>query len=55
VNQRRGLERLPGLLVRHPGGRQFAQLVIDQREQLIGGMGIALLDCRQDVSDIAHA
>jgi hypothetical protein len=32
VNQRRGLERLTGRFVRHPGSCQLAQLLIDQWE-----------------------
>ncbi len=55
MNQCRRLERLPGRFVRHPVGRQFAQLVIHQREQFIGGSGIAQLDGGQDMSDIANA
>jgi len=54
VNQRSGLEGLAGGFVRHPGRGQLAQLFIDQREQFVGGVGIALLDGRQDVSHIAH-
>jgi hypothetical protein len=36
-------------------GRQLAQLVIDQRQQLAAGVGIALLDGRQDARHITHA
>ena len=54
MNQRRGLECVPGRFVGHPMRRQFAQFFIDQREQLVGGIGIALLDGAQDSSDVAH-
>ena len=54
MNQRRRLERLSGSLVRHPGGCQFAQLLIDQREEFVSGLRIALLDSRQDARYIAH-
>jgi hypothetical protein len=54
VNERGGLERLTGRFIRHPGGRQFAQLFIDERQQFVGGVGITLLDGRQEVSNIAH-
>jgi hypothetical protein len=54
VNQGGGLERLTGGFVRHPGGRQFTQFLIDQREQFVGGLGIASLDGRQDARYIAH-
>jgi hypothetical protein len=32
VDQGRGLERLPGLLLGHPLGSQLAQLLVDQRQ-----------------------
>ena len=44
VDQGRGLERLAGLLLRQLPRRQLAQLVVDQREQLGGGLAVALLD-----------
>ena len=28
--------------LRHPGGRQFAQFLVDQRQQLLRGVGVAL-------------
>jgi hypothetical protein len=36
-------------------GRQLAQLVVDQRQQLVGGLRVALLDGVQDLGDSAHA
>jgi hypothetical protein len=53
VNQRRGLQRLTGRFVRHLVSRQFAQLLIHQCEQLVGGIGIALVDGSQDMGDVA--
>src|SRR5262249_23845455 len=35
--------------------RQFAQLVIDQRQELLRGVGITLLNGGQDARDFAHA
>src|SRR6266446_1558683 len=55
VNQRRGLERLTRRFVGHLRRRELAQLLIHQREQFVGGVGVALLDGRQDMSDVAHA
>ena len=52
VDQRRGLERLSGPLRRHPHGRQAAQLVVHQRQQLPRGVGVAALDGRQDAGDL---
>ena len=54
VNQRGGLERLTGRFVGHLVRRQFAQLLVHQREQFVGGVGIAFLDGSQDMSDVAH-
>ena len=54
VDQGGGLERLPGLLLRQPLGGQLAQLVVDQRQELLGGLGVALLDRREDASDVVH-
>ena len=54
VDQGRGLERLAGLLLGQLLRRQLAQLVVDQRQQLLGGVRVALLDGGQDAGDIAH-
>src|SRR5262249_56471555 len=35
-------------------GRQLAQLVVDQRQQLLGGVRLALFDGGQDAGDFAH-
>jgi hypothetical protein len=43
VDQGGGLERLPRLLAGQPVGRQPAQLVVDQGQQLLGGVWLALL------------
>src|SRR5262249_34257904 len=55
MDQGRGIERLPRLLVRELLGRQFAQLIVDQWQELVGGGGIALLDGGQDARDVGHA
>src|SRR5262249_38998157 len=36
-------------------GGQLAQFVIDQRQKLVGGLGIALLDGLEDAGDVVHA
>ena len=54
VDQGRGLERLAGLLLGQPLGGQLAQLVVDQRQQLLGGLGVALLDGREDPGHFVH-
>src|SRR5262249_21266221 len=55
VDQGRGLERLPGLLARQARGGELAQLVVDEREQLGGGAGVAGLDGGEDFGDVGHA
>src|SRR6266699_3189694 len=41
VDQRCWLERLAGILLSHFESRESPQFVIDEREQLVGGFGIA--------------
>src|SRR5262249_41315679 len=55
VDQGGGLEGLARLLLGQPLGREPAQFVVDQRQELRGGGRIALLDGRQDTGDVAHA
>ena len=38
VDQRRGFERLSGLLLSESLRRKFAQLVLDQRQELLRGV-----------------
>ena len=54
VDQGGGLERLARLLLGQPLRRQLAQLVVDQRQELLGGVRVALLDGGQDARDVAH-
>jgi hypothetical protein len=35
--------------------RQLSQLVVDERQELLGGVRIALFDGRQDARDLAHS
>ena len=55
VDQGGRLERLPRLLLGQLLGRQLAQLVVDQRQELLGGVRVALLDGGQDAGDVGHA
>ena len=55
VDQGGGLERLAGLLLGQPLGGELAQLVVDQRQELLGGLGVALLDGREDAGHVGHA
>ena len=54
VDQGRGLERLARLLLGQLARRQLAQLVVDQRQELLGGLRVALLDGGEDARDVAH-
>ena len=54
VDQGRGLERLARLLLRQLLSRQLAQLVVDQRQQLLGGLRVALLDGRENPCHFIH-
>src|SRR6266567_3934264 len=55
MHQRCGLQRLARRLVSHLVRRQLAQLVIDQRQQFLGGLGIAGLGSLEYASRVAHA
>jgi hypothetical protein len=55
VNERGGLQGLAGFFLRNLGGSEPAQLIINQRQQLIGGGRIAVLSRFQNARDIAHA
>src|SRR5262245_37554217 len=54
VDQRGRLQGLARLLVGQPGRRELAQLVVDQRQQLLGRRRITLRDGGQDVGNITH-
>ena len=54
VNEGCGLERLTRLLLCHPLGREPAQLVVDQRQELRRGTSVASLDGVQDVGHFIH-
>ena len=51
VNERGGLQRQTGLLVPHPLVGQAAQLFVDQRQELPGGLGITLFQARKHFGD----
>ena len=54
MHQGGGLERVVGRFVRHVPGRQLAQLVVDERQQLRRGVWVAGVDGGQDARDIRH-
>jgi hypothetical protein len=54
MDQGRRLERVPGVFPSHPGCGQLAELLIDQRQQLLGRLAIAGFDLGEDPRDVAH-
>ena len=54
VDQGGGLQRLPGLLLGQLLGSELPQLLVDQRQELLGGVRIALLDGGQDAGNLVH-
>jgi phosphoribosylaminoimidazole carboxylase (NCAIR synthetase) len=53
VDEGGGLQGLAGRFVGHLGGGQLAQILIDERQQLLGGLRVALLDPVEDKCDFA--
>jgi hypothetical protein len=49
-----GLQRLPRLLVSQPGSRHLPQFVVHERQKLLRGLRLALLNLRQDAGNVAH-
>src|SRR5262245_24632497 len=54
MDQRGGLQCLARFFLSESLSGQLPQLVIDQRQQLLRGVGVALLDGGQDARDLAH-
>jgi hypothetical protein len=54
MHQRGGLQSLVGRFVGHFRRRQFAQFPIDQRQQFIGGFGVAMFDGLKNAGHVAQ-
>ena len=54
MDQRCGLERLAGCLLNQFLGSQLPQLLVDEWQQLFGGMRIALLNGAEDARNVVH-
>ena len=54
VDESGGLQRLPWRFLGQPLGSQLAQLIVYQRQELLGSARIALLDGAQDLHDFLH-
>jgi hypothetical protein len=54
VNQGRRLQRLAGLLLSEFLRRELAQLLVDQGQELLGGVRIASFNVGQDAGNLIH-
>src|SRR5260370_33082381 len=54
MNQRRRLQGLSRFFVGQPARRELAQLFIDKRQQLFGGVRVAGADSVQKLRDFIH-
>ena len=54
VDKGGGVQCVPGILRGHPRGSELPQLVVDQRQQLLGRLADAVLDGREDAGDVVH-
>jgi len=54
MDERRSLQRLPGLFVRHSCRGKASQLAINEGQQLVGRTSIPGLDPREHPGDITH-
>jgi hypothetical protein len=55
VHEGRRLQRLPGLFARQPRGRKLSQFVVDQGQEFLGGVRIAVINLFQKVSNTRHS
>ena len=54
VDERGGVESLSRPFVGQPGSRQAAQLLVNERQQLGSGLGIAMLDGVEKSGGVGH-
>jgi hypothetical protein len=54
MDQRRRFQRLAGLLLSQLLGSEFAQFVVDQRQELLGRVRVAGFDAGEDVRNFVH-
>jgi hypothetical protein len=54
VNERGGLQGVTRCFIHHPDSGKFAQFLVNERQQLVGGCGVAILGRFQNTRDIAH-
>jgi hypothetical protein len=54
MDQGGGVKRVPGPLRGHPRGREFAQLIVDERKELGGRPAVACRCSVHEVGDLGH-
>jgi hypothetical protein len=54
MHQRRGLQRLARLLISHADNGELAQLLIDQRQQLIGRLRVTRINGVEQLRHVGH-
>jgi hypothetical protein len=54
MHEGRRLQRLCGLFAGHLCGRKSPKLIVQQRQQPLGGGRVAKLDLRLDLRDVVH-
>ena len=54
VNERGGLQGLARGLLSHFGGGHAAQVLVNERKQLVGGGGVAVLYCLKNARYVTH-
>lgn len=54
MDQCRRLQGLPGVLLGHLLRGELSQLALDQWQEMLGCVRVALLDRGEDLGDVAH-
>ncbi len=54
MDQGGGVERVPGPLCGHPRGREFPQLLVDERKQVGRRLEVAVRCGGEEVGDLGH-
>src|SRR6185312_8984566 len=52
MDQRRALQRMARGFLRHPRRGEFSQFLVDERQQFLGGLALAVANCRQNPRDV---
>ena len=55
MHKPRRIERLPRFFASHLRGRELAQFVVDEREQIRGGVTVAAVGGFEELGDVGHS